>query len=408
MKSLMKWIPSTRVLGLCRKTNNVCFSWLLYLAITAFLGFLIQMQLKFAMKLIADGNKHVFHFDQNQDDSTRNVIISGYAKGGGNVVGEVLGSRPETFYAYEPLITMAESYYFKNSSTMCTTFLDTCFKSTLTDTALDTLRNVLACSNINIGEEYHQKWDTGGEVWLKYHECLLDKEYSKEFCDKYLSHQCKRATVKVIKSERMSTELLGTLLREHSNVSVVHMFRDPRGILFVNRKSPALSSLSSASGLKKYASSLCSRMRDDLKAGLELATLYPKRFKLMLFEDFRLDMVTVLRPLFRFLGLPLATNDKNLVEIVELKKALAKYNREAGHNAAVDIEQLRLDTEDSKLTKVHPFSWRKEIDMKMLKIIDEFCGDLYVKLGYNTYENVKKLRDLTNWPSYGGGGIYPL
>lgn len=118
-------------------------------------------------------------------------------------------------------------------------------------------------------------------------------------------------------------------------------------------------------------------------------------------------MVTVVRPLFRFLGLPLATQDKNIVETLELKKSLAKYYRESGDDTPVDADKLQLDFETS-LTKLHPFNWRREINSRTLGAIDRVCQSVYVKLGYNTYTTIKKLRDLQNWPSYGSGGVYPL
>lgn len=69
------------------------------------------------------------------------------------------------------------------------------------------------------------------------------------------------------------------------------MFRDPRGIVYANLKSNTIGSLTKRGGVEQYAISLCSRMDSDLEAGNKLAALYPKRFKLMLFEDFRVGSI---------------------------------------------------------------------------------------------------------------------
>ncbi|XP_060583610.1 uncharacterized protein LOC132739818 [Ruditapes philippinarum] len=303
---------------------------------------------------------------------------------------------------YEPLIAMAEAYYFKNSTTMCTTLLDKCYKTTLTESAVRRMTHMLSCNTNIIEDKYHHKWDTGGEYWLKYHECLLDKDYDKEFCDRFLSDRCKEAKFKVIKTPRLSTQILKTLLQGHSNVTIVHVFRDPRGILFQIMSEN--SDQAPVSALRKYANSLCSRMRDDLEVGFKLASLYPKRFKLMLFEDFEWDMVTVFKPLFRFVGFPLYRKDKSFVEAISQKKALTEYIKETGNKTRPDSSQQEV----LKMTNINPFQWRKQIDVNNLKIIDEYCGDLYIKLGYNVYANVENLRNLSDWSSYGADGVYPL
>jgi hypothetical protein len=122
-------------------------------------------------------------------------------------------------------------------------------------------------------------------------------------------------------------------------------------------------------------------------------------------------MMGVIRPLFRFLGILLYTNDKKIVKNVELKKMLARYNQDFGENVVqADIAAERADDMDLELSqdRLHPFNWRTEINMDTLVNIDKICGAIYAKLGYNVYENETKLRDMKGWPSYGAGGIYPL
>jgi hypothetical protein len=73
------------------------------------------------------------------------------------------------------------------------------------------------------------------------------------------------------------------------------MFRDPRGIIHALSKSSGQTNLKYATGIRKYARSLCSRMSDDFEAGTKLAALYPKRFKMILFEDFRVRLFAIIQ-----------------------------------------------------------------------------------------------------------------
>ena len=117
-------------------------------------------------------------------------------------------------------------------------------------------------------------------------------------------------------------------------------------------------------------------------------------------------MVTVFKPLYRFLGLPLEKNDKTLVEALAQKAAAADNSR--GKVKLTNRDKLLQDYDEPEVANINPFQWRKDIEMKDLDIINEYCGDLYVRLGYNNYDNINHLRDLSHRSSYGTDGIYPL
>ena len=66
----------------------------------------------------------------------------------------------------------------------------------------------------------------------------------------------------------------------------MHVFRDPRAVISTVMHSGTFQNMDSIERMTAFAQTLCSRMEQDYTTGLRLTEMYPKQFKMVLYEDF--------------------------------------------------------------------------------------------------------------------------
>jgi hypothetical protein len=109
-------------------------------------------------------------------------------------------------------------------------------------------------------------------------------------CAAQLSEDCAKAPVRAVKEIRLDLRLLQPLLTRDLDIRVVHLVRDPRGIM------------ASTSSLVTV-SHICRRMLRDLDALQVALTSHPHCCILVRYEDLTVEPHAVARRVFKHVGL---------------------------------------------------------------------------------------------------------
>ena len=171
-----------------------------------------------------------------------------------------------------------------------------------------------------------------------------------ELCFSLIGRTCPESTIRLIKLVRLGLNAVAPLLQRDPALKVVHLFRDPRGIICSRLLKTDWYPLHIQNGnytpVHQHAAVLCSRMARDYEAGQRLGYLFPNRFKLLRYEDLIYNGgIETRRQLFQFLGL-----------------------------------QSNEYLQGSKV--INPSDWTEKLDRTAIRIIDEACASVYQKLGY--------------------------
>ena len=103
-------------------------------------------------------------------------------------------------------------------------------------------------------------------------------------CLKTLVASCKNLSVRSFKAIRMSMEMMENLIYQEPGVKIIHLVRDPRGIVS-SRFSTGQISVMSKHVKQKEAKALCHRMLFDLEIYTKLRTKYPQNIVQVKYEE---------------------------------------------------------------------------------------------------------------------------
>ena len=168
-----------------------------------------------------------------------------------------------------------------------------------------------------------------------------------------VTQACQKSRVRVIKLVRLSLTIAAPLLEKDPTLKLVHLFRDPRGTIASRLVKTTWYPLFIANGdysrLLKNAAVLCERMLTDYEAGLKLRRRFPKRVKLIKYED-------------------LNGNDADSLKVKDDLRTFLNLGKDSY------IQKSKTNSTGD---------WVRALDWKMLEIVDAVCVNVYQKLGYS-------------------------
>ena len=179
------------------------------------------------------------------------------------------------------------------------------------------------------------------------------KKNTQLTCFSQVIRSCEESTVRITKFVRLDLDNALELLERDHSLKVVHLFRDPRGILCSRLVKTSWYPLYIQAGnytpVLQHATVLCNRMLKDFEAGQQIKKSFPQRFRFIRYEDLIYNGgILSRRDLFQFLG-------------------------------------LRSNTYLHKTKNSNLNDWTTKLDRNIMKIIDNVCSLLYHKLGYIKY-----------------------
>ncbi|KAL1470290.1 hypothetical protein MTO96_040516 [Rhipicephalus appendiculatus] len=303
------------------------------------------------------------HYPVIPSDKVRRVIIVTYFRAGSNFVGDLLSSSPPTFYHYEPLRIYTVA-----------TRLD---GRTVTN-ATSLLGHLLRCELQNAGKyvrkAFRKKYLFERNHFLR----TMCRGHSKEcFSPDLVSKVCARAPAQVMKITRLHMSHVRDWLRSDpdlaTSVKILHLVRDPRGILASRRL------LGWCNGSKSCVDTdtLCSELRADLNMTEELEKTHPKSTCRVRFEDMSLDPKKRALELLEALGLN---------HTVHVNLFLKEHTKASKKDASNPYSTRRNSS-------VVPFQWVNKLKFKDIAHIQRSCSDVMRRLGYKIIADADELRN---------------
>ncbi|XP_052283355.1 carbohydrate sulfotransferase 1-like [Dreissena polymorpha] len=209
-----------------------------------------------------------------------------------------------------------------------------------------------------------------GPSWSDYWYCN-QRGQPWDTCLNVLEGSCQQAQHVVAKVLRLSVGAYWTLLFRNNNLKVVHLFRDPRGVVNSRLNTRGYALKKTIENVKTNAEALCDKMWSDLQEGKRLMGKFPDRFKFVHYEKLvYLDKEVI--ELHDFLGLRLTRANLETIRR-DYTNVLWKWRENRQNNA---------------------FWWRTSLPWELIKAVDNACGDVLEELGYPVFENFEHMQNM--------------
>ncbi|XP_037502840.2 carbohydrate sulfotransferase 3-like [Rhipicephalus sanguineus] len=313
------------------------------------------------LKMVTIFKKNLSHYPVVPPDKVRRVIIVTYFRAGSNFVGELLSSSPPTFYHYEPLsmYTVATRLVGRNATE-----------------ASSLISHLLRCELQSVGHYIRKVIERKDPLRRNRFLWALCRGDNKTcFRADFVSKVCARAPAQVMKITRLHMSQVLAWLRSNTDlaksVKILHLVRDPRGILASRR----LLEWCNESKSCVDPATLCSELRGDLYASEELQRTFPNSTYRVRYEDVSLDPKKQALKLFKALGL------NHTVYVTSFLKGHSKGSK----SDASDPYSTRRNS------SIVPFQWVNKLKFKDIADIQRSCSDVMRRLGYKIIANADEL-----------------
>ena len=171
----------------------------------------------------------------------------------------------------------------------------------------------------------------------------------------------------------MTIDNLDILLEHNRKLKIIHLFRDPRGILNSHLKTSwfGRNDKTMPECVRNDSKVMCERMMIDLKSGKILQAKFPGRVKFIQYEDLGNILQNRMHVLNDFAGFELSKEQSELI------------------NGSMDTGQY------TDQRGFHPYSYRNSLSWDNVRICYSECSDLLTQLGYTLYDNEVHLRNMS-------------
>lgn len=192
-------------------------------------------------------------------------------------------------------------------------------------------------------------------------------------CLKVRTKICEVARYRIIKTIRVSMDLVKILKEVIPNMKVIHLIRDPRAITYSRLEGGfPLTRETSA-----HARGLCKEMLDDVTLNKELRKAYPEEIKTIRYESLAERPEEGAKFMFKFLG---ANYTKKITEWVYKTTHAQKNN---GYYGTVRRDSYKAT-----------YNWREHMPFDKVAIIQKACAYILTEFGYVKFETEMDLRNL--------------
>lgn len=204
--------------------------------------------------------------------------------------------------------------------------------------------------------------------------CSVSPSFTEHL--KELETLCLSKTHRIIKTIRISMELVSIMMELWPNLKVIHLVRDPRAI--TNSRMEG-SDFNMSHHIVNHSRDMCIRMYDDVAYDWYLQREHQSRLKLVVYEAFAESPFAATGYAYEFLDMLFSVDVWFWV-----------YN--STHNGT-DAASGYYSTSRLNSTNV-AHRWRTYLDFEKVGIIDNFCGQVYNALGYVSMHSADDLYSL--------------
>ena len=236
------------------------------------------------------------------------------------------------------------------------------------DQSLRELQNWFDCNLYQISREalLHVHFLIRNQQIGPYLKCF-QRSYNVQLvhdCVPFLQRACELSTLRLIKIIRLPLTAFTADWEEMSQVKVIYLVRDPRGILYSRNSVNELQDFNKS--LKVHAYELCQNMSSNLKHFHLLRRFFPNQVKVVRYETVAMRPVSETVRLLAFVGV--TPSKRDMLRVVDT--AFAEWDSDGPYF---------ISRRDPK--KV-PYRWLKNATRHSIRVIDAMCRDLYPSLGY--------------------------
>lgn len=166
----------------------------------------------------------------------------------------------------------------------------------------------------------------------------------------------------MIKSIRLTLDFTIQLVKKMPDLKIIHLLRDPRGILDSRRHGGYLK----LDNFPLAAKVLCERMTHDLLTAEVLNKNYPDKYLKVYYESLAQHPQQGAKLLYDFSGLPLTNYIKSYVTNI------THGSQNSGYFSTVRKDSSKVSSK-----------WRQTLPYKYVKLIDSKCALFYELSGYH-------------------------
>lgn len=326
------------------------------------------------------------------------VLIHTNYRSGSSFFGELFNQHPNVFYSYEPLILQELGYAFQQIEILNSTF--NCNISDASE-AKDENKSLAAtlrqCRRQNVCFRNRMKNLCSYEFCTQPHSCMGCLRMNS----KILSELCESKSLTAAKVIRLqSLQLLRPLLEDDkSDIKVIHLVRDPRGI-YSSRMKLSHKSLN--------MKTTCDKILQNAKLGLINAPEWLRsRYKLIRYEDLALSPMEIAEEIYDFVGLEMTATIRQWITINTLGHTSQSSDPTAQRlwsirrNRRRKIPTARFENiilSNAYTTIRHSNStwraWTNLLDSKTIEEIQDDCKEVMELLGYRIVKNGQLAKDV--------------
>ncbi|XP_060559375.1 carbohydrate sulfotransferase 4-like isoform X2 [Ruditapes philippinarum] len=305
------------------------------------------------------------------------VIIVGYGRTGSSWLGEILSKAEESFYMFEPMQRpLAEGYYLTNM----VAFNNNSYRRPLSlmerhDFMITTIHRVFTCQ-FSLLHTFSQEILVRHQVRLNagtFTHCRDFNSYRSYFCIKELERVCLSKTHRIVKTIRVSMELVSNMVEMWPNLKVVHLVRDPRAITHSRSKGQ---DFQMALDTVSHSADMCTRMFEDVKQDWFIQRKYPGRLIIVSYEALAGSPYAATGFIYDFLNM-----------LFREKTWFWVFNSMRNQNETETHYYATVRFNSSKVAN----RWRESLYYKKVQEIDLSCTDVYKALGYIPISSVEDL-----------------
>ncbi|XP_045196739.2 carbohydrate sulfotransferase 1-like [Mercenaria mercenaria] len=335
------------------------------------------------------------------------VLIIAYMRTGSTLTASLFQEFPGTFYVFEPIRGLTGKFkeLLKNNQTYTTMHYIHGKERNYTvsqkyEVILDEINSWLTCklgsiSKESLNDDFHRYYTKIMKIFYfcskgpmarfkdaktfrmhaRIHPRLrqyFDRSKSIDTCLKAAIGSCEKSPQRVLKLIRLPMEEAAKLLPFYPNMKIIHLLRDPRGILNSRIKVKAIT----PSIYKKNVQELCSRFEDDLKHSKRILQQYSDRLKIVHYEDMAENPMVTAHSLVEFAGLEF---------LKPMQDFIRKQTSSLRDSCAYCTQRKNSSTTAHK--------WRTQLDPKYARYIYDTCKKSNSVLGYLPLPSIDAMRD---------------
>ncbi|KAL4240877.1 hypothetical protein ACF0H5_001662 [Mactra antiquata] len=305
------------------------------------------------------------------------VLIVAYMRSGSTLTGALLQEHPKAFYVFEPIRPIKQSFKeigSNNESTVTFNYpnaKDRVYNKTDENgVVFQEINSWLTCDlqSISMDSLTDPLHEHNTKIMKDFNLCYKNKQ-NIDGCLKNVTQKCKDSPLRVIKFIRLRMRYILDLLPLYPNMKVIHLVRDPRGILNSRINVDHMSNFS--------VHILCDEMKEDLKYTKKLLKSYPGRIKILHYENLAEQPIKVAAKIANFSGISFTKSMQYFIR----SRTSSEYN------------DGRFETQRKNSTFTAN-KWRFQLQSGRARYIYNTCKSSNGILGYLPLNSTMKQRDL--------------